>query len=45
MHVFRLSSVAEVDAEFRAWLAEAYRVGEQEHLSSRARVTGKGRPS
>ena len=32
MHVFRLSHVDEVDADFRAWIAEAYRVGEQKHL-------------
>jgi hypothetical protein len=32
LHAFRLTLPAEVDAEFRAWLAEAYRVGAQEHL-------------
>jgi hypothetical protein len=32
VHSFRLSSPAEVDDQFRAWLAEAYRVGRQEHL-------------
>ena len=32
VHTFRLSSPAEVDEQFRAWLAEAYRVGRQEHL-------------
>jgi hypothetical protein len=32
MHVFRLISPADVDDEFRAWLAEAYLVGEQKHL-------------
>jgi len=32
VHHFRLSAPAEVDAEFRAWLAEAYAVGEQRHL-------------
>jgi len=32
VHVFRLTSPADVDADFRAWLAEAYRVGRQEHL-------------
>jgi hypothetical protein len=31
VHTFRLSSPAEVDEQFRAWLAEAYRVGRQEH--------------
>ena len=32
LHSFRLSGPDEVDAEFAAWLAEAYRVGAQEHL-------------
>ena len=32
LHAFRLSTPDEIDAEFRAWLAEAYRVGAQEHL-------------
>jgi len=32
VHTFRLASPAEVDEQFRAWLAEAYRVGRQEHL-------------
>ena len=32
VHVFRLVSPAEVDAEVAAWLAAAYRVGEQRHL-------------
>jgi hypothetical protein len=31
VHTFRLSSPTEVDEQFRAWLAEAYRVGSQEH--------------
>lgn len=31
-HAFRLTSPAEVDAEFAAFLAEAYRVGAQEEL-------------
>ena len=31
LHAFRLSGPDEVDAEFAAWLAEAYRVGAQEH--------------
>jgi hypothetical protein len=30
--VFRLATPAEVDAEFTAWLAEAYQVGAQQHL-------------
>jgi hypothetical protein len=32
LHAFRLHSPAEIDAEFTAWLTEAYRVGEQRHL-------------
>ena len=32
LHTFRLTSPADVDAELLAWLAEAYRVGNQEHL-------------
>ena len=32
LHAFRLDSPDDVDAEFGAWLAEAYRVGAQEHL-------------
>ena len=32
VHTFRLTSPAEVDDQFKAWLAEAYRVGRQEHL-------------
>lgn len=34
VHNFRLTHLAEVDAEFRAWLAEAYAVGEQRHLTT-----------
>ncbi len=30
VHTFRLTSPADVDAEFVTWLAEAYRVGAQE---------------
>jgi hypothetical protein len=33
VHAFRLTSPADVDAEFVTWLAEAYRVGAQEHLN------------
>jgi len=32
VHVFRLSRAAEIDSQFRTWLAEAYAVGRQEHL-------------
>jgi hypothetical protein len=34
VHVFRLGDVADIDDEFRAWLLEAYRVGEQRHLKT-----------
>jgi hypothetical protein len=32
LHAFRLQSISDIDDEFRTWLAEAYRVGEQRHL-------------
>jgi hypothetical protein len=32
VHHFRLTSAADVDDDFRAWLREAYAVGEQRHL-------------
>lgn len=32
LHGFRLTRLSEIDSEFRSWLAEAYRVGEQQHL-------------
>jgi hypothetical protein len=35
LHAFRLTAPEEVDAEFRAFLAEAYEVGRQAHLRSR----------
>jgi hypothetical protein len=35
LHVFRLERPEEVDAEFVAWLREAYAVGEQRHLDRR----------
>lgn len=31
VHAFRLTSPADVDTEFVAWLTEAYRVGAQQH--------------
>lgn len=34
VHHFRLVSPAEVDADFHAWIREAYAVGAQEHLRS-----------
>jgi Domain of unknown function (DUF5655) len=33
LHAFRLHALEDVDAEFCAWLAEAYRVGEQRHIA------------
>jgi hypothetical protein len=35
LHAFRLAAPNEVDAEFKAWLAEAYDVGAQRHLGRR----------
>jgi hypothetical protein len=32
LHSFRLTSPADVDDEFTAWLTEAYHVGQQHHL-------------
>jgi hypothetical protein len=40
VHVFRLHQPAEVDAEVEAWLAEAYSVGEQKHLTRRRQGSG-----
>jgi len=34
VHQFRISAPQEVDDQFSAWLAEAYKVGIQEHLRS-----------
>jgi hypothetical protein len=33
LHAFRLTSPDEVDGEFLGWLAEAYAVGQQRHLT------------
>ena len=33
LHTFRLEKLDDIDAEFRAWLAEAYAVGQQKHLA------------
>jgi hypothetical protein len=38
LHVFRLRGPEDIDADFRAWLAEAYRVGKQEHLIGKTRL-------
>jgi len=32
LHAFRITTAEEIDDEFKAWLAEAYEVGEQKHL-------------
>ena len=40
LHAFRLTKPADIDDEFRAWVAEAYRVGEQRHLEG----PGEARP-
>jgi hypothetical protein len=37
LHAFRLSGPDDVDDEMRSWLAEAYRVGRQEHLPHKQR--------
>jgi hypothetical protein len=34
MHVFRLARLDDIDGEFKAWLREAYAVGEQKHLGA-----------
>ncbi|MFZ1219424.1 MAG: DUF5655 domain-containing protein [Chthoniobacterales bacterium] len=34
LHAFRLEHIDEIDDEVAAWFAEAYRVGEQRHLSN-----------
>lgn len=35
VHVFRLRQAADIDDQFREWLAEAYLVGDQQHLTRR----------
>ena len=37
LHAFRLDSLAELDDEFAAWICEAYAVGEQKHLFTKAK--------
>jgi hypothetical protein len=39
LHAFRISSIEEIDDELRAWLTEAYAVGNQDHLKSSRRKT------
>ena len=45
LHAFRLTDATDLDAEFQAWLVEAYAVGQQEHLRGRrpGRATDKRR--
>jgi hypothetical protein len=40
VHSFHVRSPEDLDDEVRAWLAEAYRVGIQEHLSAPAKGVG-----
>jgi hypothetical protein len=35
VHSFRITSLHDIDLEFRSWLAEAYSVGEQRHLETK----------
>jgi uncharacterized protein DUF5655 len=37
LHAFRLESAADLDTAFKAWVREAYAVGEQRHLESAGR--------
>lgn len=36
VHSFRITSLRDIDRDFRSWLAEAYAVGEQRHLQRKA---------
>lgn len=36
LHAFRITQPSDIDDEFRAWMAEAYVVGQQLHLKSNA---------
>ena len=40
LHAFRFQDVDEIDEEVARWFAEAYRVGEQQHLLTRTRSCG-----
>lgn len=33
LHTFRIAQLTDIDAEFRDWMAEAYAVGDQQHLA------------
>jgi Domain of unknown function (DUF5655) len=35
LHAFRLVELSDIDTDFRAWMAEAYLVGDQQHLMPR----------
>ena len=35
LHTFRITQPGDIDSDFRAWIAEAYLVGKQLHLTSR----------
>ena len=41
LHAFRLTSPADIDDDFRAWIREAYEVGAQRHLVSRKTRSAK----
>jgi hypothetical protein len=43
LHSFRLTTRSEVAGEFRSWLAEAYKVGDQRHLERKVRDMASGR--
>ena len=43
LHAFRLTDMADLDAEFQAWLAEAYAVGEQKHIKVAGRAPNERR--
>jgi hypothetical protein len=45
VHAFRLDRPDEIDDEFAAWLAEAYEVGGQHHLSGGRQTTADTPPS
>jgi hypothetical protein len=36
VHHFRITDSKDIDSTFRAWVAQAYRVGQQQHLGKRA---------
>ena len=42
LHTFRLTAMDDIDADLRAWLTEAYAVGEQRHLPLPPTTAGRG---